>query len=98
MLRAAHVGVEVPGDVTIRVRKLGGEGGGGFHGNGISKAVVDVASPKARCEEAEGGHERAAVCAEELIDVGSTQLEGANRLDARNEVDKDQDASGAVCE
>ena len=46
VLRAARVGVEVPGDVTIRVRESGGEGGGGFHGNGISKAVVDVASPK----------------------------------------------------
>ncbi len=52
-------------------------GGGGFHGNGISKPVVDVASPKARSEQAEGGHERAAVCAEELIDVRSTQLEDA---------------------
>jgi hypothetical protein len=78
--------VEVPGDVAIRVRESGGEGGGGFHGNGISKAVVDVASPETRSEQAEGGHERAAVGAEELIDVGSTQLEGANRLDARNEV------------
>ena len=46
MLRAARVGVEVPGDVTIRVRESGGEGGGGFHGNGISKAVVDVAGPE----------------------------------------------------
>jgi hypothetical protein len=60
--------------------------GEGFHGNGISKAIVDVASPEARSEQAEGGHERVAVCADELIDVGSTQLEGANRLDARNEV------------
>jgi hypothetical protein len=93
VLRAARVGVEVPGDVTIRVRESGGEGGGGFHGNGISKAVVDVASPEARSEQAEGGHERAAVCAEELIDVGSTQLEGANRLDARDEVDDDEDVS-----
>ena len=51
--------------------------GGGFDGGGISKAVVDVASPEARSEQAEGGHERAAICAEELIDVGSTQLERA---------------------
>ena len=45
MLRAARVGVELPGDVTIRVRELGGERGGGFDGDGISKAVVDMASP-----------------------------------------------------
>ena len=68
VLCAARVGVEVPSDVTIRVRELGGERGGGFDGDGISKAVVDVASPEARSEQAEGGHERAAVCAEELID------------------------------
>ena len=52
---------------------------------------MDVTSPEARSDQAEGGHERAAVGAEELIDVGSTQLKGANRLDARNEVDKDED-------
>ena len=91
VLRAARVGVEIPGDVTIRVRELGGERGGGFDGDGISKAVVDMASSKARSQKAEGGQEGTAVCAEELIDVGSTQLEGANRLDARNEVDDDED-------
>jgi len=53
VLRAARMGVEIPGDVTTRVRELGGEGGGGFDGDGISKAVVDVASPKARGEWAE---------------------------------------------
>ena len=52
VLRAARVGVEVPGDVTIRVRDLGGIGGGGFDGGVISKAVVDVVSPKARDERA----------------------------------------------
>jgi len=98
VLRAARMGVELPGDVTIRVRELGGVGGGGAHGDGISKAVVDVTSPEARSEQAEGGHERAAVGAEELIDVDSTQLEGANRLDARDEVDDDEDVSGAVAE
>ena len=30
VLRAARVGVEIPGDVTIRVRELGGERGGGL--------------------------------------------------------------------
>ncbi len=53
VLRAARMGVEVPGDVTIRVRELGGIGGGGFDGSGISKAVVDVTSSKARGERAE---------------------------------------------
>ena len=47
MLRAAWMGVEVPGDVTIKEREMGG-GGGGFGGGGISTAVVDVVSPKAR--------------------------------------------------
>ena len=36
--RAARMGVELPGDVAIRVRELGGERGG-LHSNGISKAV-----------------------------------------------------------
>ena len=56
MLRAARVGLKVPGDVTIRVGGLRGVGGG-FDGGGISKAVVDVASRKARGEQAEGGQE-----------------------------------------
>ena len=47
MLRAACMGVEVPGDVTIREREMGG-GGGGIGGGGISTTVVDVVSPKAR--------------------------------------------------
>ena len=53
VLRAARVGVEVPGDVTINVRELGREGGEGFDGGGISKAVVDVGSPKMRSQSAE---------------------------------------------
>ena len=96
MLRVARMGEENADDVTIRVREFGEKGEGGFNGDGtdgISKAVVDVASPEARSEQAKGGHERAAVCAEELIDVGSTQLEGASRLNARNEVDDDEDVS-----
>ena len=90
MSRAARMGVELPGDVAIRVRELGGERGG-LHSNGISKAVMDVAGPKARGEQAKGRQERAAVCAEELIGVRGTLLEGAYRLDARNEVHKDGD-------
>jgi hypothetical protein len=50
------VGLKVPGDVTIRVGGLR-RVGGGFDGGGISKAVVDVASPKARGEQPEGGQE-----------------------------------------
>ena len=53
MLRAARVGVELPGDVTSNVRELGREGGEGFDGGGISKAVVDVGSPKMRSQSAE---------------------------------------------
>ena len=47
VLRAACMGLEVTGDVTIKEREMGG-GGGGFGGGGISTAVVDVVSPKAR--------------------------------------------------
>ena len=54
VLRAACMGVEVPGDVTIREREMGG-GGGGFGGGGISTAVVDVVSPKARGGQVEEG-------------------------------------------
>ena len=52
--RAARVGVEVPGDVTIEEREMGGVEGG-FDDGGISKALVDVMSPKARGEQAQGG-------------------------------------------
>ena len=41
MLRAARVGVQVPGDVTFKEREMGVVGGG-FDGGGISTAVVDV--------------------------------------------------------
>ena len=52
----AHVGaaqVEVPGDFAIGVREMG-DAGGGCDGNGITEAVMDVAGPEARCEQAEG--------------------------------------------
>ena len=53
--RAARVGVEVvPGDVTIEEREIGGVEGG-FDDGGISTALVDVVSPKARGEQAQGG-------------------------------------------
>ena len=52
--RAARVGVEVPGDVKIKERDMGGVGGG-FDDGGISTALVDVVSPKARGEQAQGG-------------------------------------------
>ena len=56
MLRAARVGVQVPGDVTFKEREMGVVGGV-FDGGGISTAVVDVASPNARGEQAERGQE-----------------------------------------
>ena len=52
--RAARVGVEVPGDVKIKERDMGGVGGG-FDDGGISTALVEVVSPKARGEQAQGG-------------------------------------------
>ena len=56
VLRAARVRVQVPGDVTFKEREMGVVGGG-FDGGGISTAVVDVASPYARGEQAEEGQE-----------------------------------------
>ena len=55
-VRAARVGVQVPGDVPYKEREMGVVGGG-FDGGGISTAVVDVASPNARGEQAEEGQE-----------------------------------------
>jgi hypothetical protein len=44
---------------------------------------MDVAGPEARCEQAEGGHQAAAVHAEQLVLVGDSQLDGAYSVDAR---------------
>ena len=52
--RAARVEVEVPGDVTIKEGEMG-EVGGGIDDGGISIALVDMISPKARGEQAQGG-------------------------------------------
>ena len=54
MLRAARMGVaqvEFPSDFAIGVRELVGTGRG-LSGNGITQAVMDVSSPKARGEQA----------------------------------------------
>ena len=93
--RVGAAQVEVPGDFAIGVREGGGVGGG-CDGNGIAEAVVDVASPEARCEKAEGGHQTTAMHAEQLVLVGDSQLEGAHRLDFRDEVDDDVEVGRAV--
>ena len=85
--RVGAAQVEVPGSFGIGVREMGGVGGG-CDGNGITEAVMDVASPEARCEQTEGGHQATAVHAEQLVLVGDSQLEGAYRVDARDEVDE----------
>jgi hypothetical protein len=82
-LRTAQV--EVPGDFAIGVRN--GGLGGSCDGNGIAKVVMDMAGPEAHCEQAERGHQATAVHAEQLVLVDDSQLEGACRLDARDEVD-----------
>ena len=94
MLRA-RVGaaqVEVPGDFAIGVREMRDVVGGGCDGKGVTEAVMDVAGPEARCEQAEGRHQATAVHAEQLVLVGDSQLEGAYRVDARDEVDDDVEA------
>ena len=93
--RAGAAQVKILGDFAIGVREMGGVGGG-CDGNGVTEAVMDVAGPEARCEQAEGGHQAMAVHAEQLVLVGDAQLEGAYRVDARDEVDDDVDAGGAV--
>ncbi len=81
------------GVLGLQLVRVGGCGLGGVSREDSKKTVVDVASPKARSQQANGGKEKAAVCAEELIDVRCTKLEGASRLDARNKVDDDEDVS-----
>ena len=78
--------MEVPGDFAIGVREMG-DVGGGCGGNGIMEAVMNVAGPEARCEQAEGGHQSTSIHAEQLVLVGDSQLEGAYRLDGSDEVD-----------
>ena len=93
--RVGAAQVEVPGDFAIGVREMGGVGGG-CDGNGVTEAVMDVAGPEARCEQAEGGHQATAVHAEQLVLVGDSQLEGAYRVDTRDEVDDDVEVGRAV--
>ena len=85
----------VPGDFAIGVREMGNVGGG-CDGNGVTEAVMDLAGPEARGEQAEGGHQATAVHAEQLVLVGDAQLEGAYRVDTRDEVDDYVEVGGAV--
>ena len=97
-LRAARVGtagMEDPGNFAIGIKELGGVGGACF-GYGVSDAVVDVPGPKACGEQTERRNEKTAVHAEKLVLVGSSLLEGANGLDARDEIDHDEHVSRAV--
>ena len=64
-----------------------GTGGGGLRGNGITKAVVDVSGPQARGEQAERRNQKTAVHTEKLIPICDSQLEGADGLGRRNEVE-----------
>ncbi len=86
--RVGAAQVEVPGDFAIGVRETEGVGGG-CDGNGIAKTVMDMAGPEARSEQAKVGHQTTAMHAEQLVRVGDAQLEGAYRVDARDEVDDD---------
>ena len=98
MLRAARTRttrMEVSGEFAVRVRK-GGRVGGGCHSNGISEAVVNVAGPEPRGEQAKRRDEKTAVHAKQLVLVGGSQLEGTNGLDARNELDHDKHVGRAV--
>ena len=68
--------VEVAGDFAIGVREMGGVGGG-CDGSGVTEAVMDVAGPEARCEQAEGRHQATAVHAEQLVLVSDIFHKGA---------------------
>jgi len=73
-----------------------GTGGGGLSGNGITKAVVDVSGPQARGEQAERRNQKTAVHTEKLIPICDSQLEGADGLGRRNEINHDKEVGRAV--
>ena len=73
-----------------------GTGGGGLSGNGITKAFVDVSGPQARGEQAERRNQKTAVHTEKLIPICDSQLEGADGLGRRNEINHDKEVGRAV--
>ena len=93
-LRAARV--KFPSGLAIGVRELVGTGRRGLSGNGITKAVMDVSGPQARGEQAERRNQKPAVHAEKLILVCGSQLEGADGLGRRNEINRDKEVRRAV--
>ncbi len=99
VLRAARMRVpqeKFPSDLAIGVREMVGTGGGGLSGNGITKAVVDVSGPQARGEQAERRNQKTAVHTEKLIPVCGSQLESADGLGRRNEINYDKEVGRAV--
>ena len=99
MLRAARMRVpqeKFPSDLAIGVREMVGTGGGGLRGNGITKAVVNVSGPQARVEQAERRNQKTAVHTEKLIPICDSQLEGADGLGRRNEINHDKEVGRAV--
>ena len=99
VLRAARMRVpqeKFPSDLAIGVREMVGTGGGGLSGNGIIKAVVDVSGPQARGEQAERRNQKTVVHTEKLIPVCDSQLEGADGLGRRNEINHDKEVGRAV--
>ena len=99
VLRAARISearVKFPSGLAIGVRKLVGTGGGGLSGDGIAEAVVDVSGPQARGEQAKRRNQKSAVHTEKLIQVCGSELEGADSLGRRNEINHDKEVGRAV--
>ena len=97
--RAARMRVpqeKFPSDLAIGVREMVGTGGGGLRGNGITKAFVDVSGPQACGEQAERRNQKTAVHTEKLIPICDSQLEGADGLGRRNEINHDKEVGRAV--
>ena len=99
VLRAAWMRVpqeKFPSDLAIGVREMVGTGGGGLSGNGTTKAFVDVSGPQAHGEQAERRNQKTAVHTEKLIPICDSQLEGADGLGRRNEINHDKEVGRAV--
>ena len=73
-----------------------GTGARGLSGNGITKAVMDVPGPQARGEKTERRNQKTAINTKKLIPVFDSQLEGADGLGRRNEINHDKEVGRAV--
>ena len=93
-MRVTSHELEVTSDLAVRVRDENRHISSGSHS--ITKAVMDVASPKARREQTKRRHQKTAVHAKQLLLACCAPLAGSNSLNTRNEFDDNKKIGGQV--